>query len=283
MRRYLTYLHEKLDLIYPTTEIGSFSRLMLSKLAGMNSVQIYSDKDRHFPEHTLTLLTDAIDRLANREPIQYILGEAEFCNLSFRVGPGVLIPRPETEELVEIILKDLLNKKNETHILDIGTGSGCIAVSLAKALPTAKVSAWDISQDALLIAADNAKRNKVDVNFEQKDVLHLVLEPQHRSSLDVLVSNPPYVRQCEADELDTNVLEHEPHVALFVENSDALIFYRIISSLAMEMLKPGGALYFEINSYLGQETLNVVNAFPFEKVELFKDLSGKDRMIRALR
>lgn len=283
MQRYLAYLHEKLDPIYPISEVGSFSRLLLSKLAGMSSVQIYSDKDRNFPEHTLIKLMDAINRLSRMEPIQYILGETEFCNFLFHVRPGVLIPRPETEELVERIALDCQDHGKCKQILDVGTGSGCIAISLAKLLPMSNVTAWDISPEALVIAIDNAARNKVNVCFEQKDVLNFKLESQHRATLDILVSNPPYVRQSEADDMGANVLEHEPHVALFVENSDALIFYRIISSLATEMLKPGGALYFEINSNLGKETLETVNAFNFKKVDLFQDLSGKDRMIRAIR
>jgi release factor glutamine methyltransferase len=279
MQRYLAYLHQKLDPIYPSVEIGSFSRLLLRNLANMSSVQIYSDKDRHFPEHTLVKLISAIDRLERKEPIQYILGETEFCGLTFHVGPGVLIPRPETEELVHLISADIRNKENNLHILDIGTGSGCIAVSLAKALPLATVSAWDISSEALDIAAENAAINHVKVLFDRTDVLKVV--PGKLKSLDLIVSNPPYVRFSEVSEMETNVLEHEPHVALFVENTDPLLFYRIISELALEMLKPGGSLYFEINSYLGKETLELVKTFPFSVVELFQDISGKDRIIRA--
>jgi release factor glutamine methyltransferase len=281
MQHYQAYLHQKLDSIYPLTEIGSFSRLLLSKLANMSSVQIYSDKDRNFPQHTLDKLVEAIDRLACKEPIQYILGETEFYSLTFHVGPGVLIPRPETEELVELITRENRGKVQDACILDIGTGSGCIAVSLAKAIPHAKVSAWDISPEALKIATVNADVNHVDVHFELIDVLHFVPGAYQKNSLDIMVSNPPYIRLNEAVKMESNVMDYEPHVALFVENSDPLIFYRVISSLAVEMLKPNGALYFEINSLLGDETLDLVKTFPFREVQLIQDLSGKDRMIRA--
>ncbi len=282
MQRYLAYLHQKLDPIYPSVEIGSFSRLLLRKLANMSSVQIYSDKDRNFPEHTLEKLISAIDRLESKEPIQYILGETEFCGLTFHVGPGVLIPRPETEELVEVISTDIGNRKTNISILDIGTGSGCIAISLAKALPFATVSAWDISPEALVIASENAVFNNVKVLFEITDILNFTPSIHHKKSLEVLVSNPPYVRFSDASEMDTNVLEHEPHTALFVENSDPLLFYRVISGLAIELLKPGGILYFEINSYLGTETLELVKSYPFREVQLIQDLSGKDRILRAI-
>lgn len=281
MHRYQAYLHEKLDPIYPSTEVGSFSRLLLKKLAGMSSVQIYSDKDRYFPDETLSKLQKAIDRLASKEPIQYILRETEFCGLPFHIGPGALIPRQETEELVERIRSQ--NTLEFPHVLDIGTGSGCIAVALAKLLPSSKVIAWDISADALRIAAENALLNQVEVSFKQVDVLTVELIDRQKASLDILVSNPPYVRFSEADEMEANVLDHEPHVALFVENNDALLFYRVISKLAVEMLKPGGSLFFEINSYLGQETMEAVKAFPFKEVILIQDLSGKDRIIQATR
>ena len=281
MQRYLAYLHQKLDPLYPSVEVGSFSRHLLRKLANMSPVQIYSYKDRNFPEHTLEKLISAIDRLARKEPIQYILGETEFYGLTFHVRPGVLIPRPETEELVEVISWDIQNKKNNIQILDIGTGSGCIAISLAKALPFATVSAWDISPEALVVATENAGINNVKVHFEITDILNFTPDIHQKGSLDVLVSNPPYVRFSDASEMDANVLEHEPHVALFVENADPLLFYRVISGLAIEMLKPGGSLYFEINSYLGKETLELVKTYPFREVLLIQDISGKDRIIRA--
>jgi len=281
MQHYFAYLHQKLDSVYDSAEIGSFSRLLLRKLANMSSVQIYSDKDRNFPADTFEKLASAIDRLADKEPIQYILGETEFCGLLFQVGPGVLIPRPETEELVELITTDYRLMGTNLQILDIGTGSGCIAVSLAKALPLSEVCAWDISPEALIIATENAANNNVQVQFELKDVLRFTPDEHQKASLNIIVSNPPYVRLSEASEMEANVLEHEPHVALFVENSNPTLFYKIISSLAVQMLKPGGVLYFEINSYLSAETLELVKTYSFSEVQLIQDISGKDRMIRA--
>jgi release factor glutamine methyltransferase len=281
MQRYYEYLHRKLDSIYPETEIASFSRLLLRELAGLSSVQIYSDKDRKFSEYTWIALQNAIDRLSQKEPIQYVLGETEFFGLTIHVAPGVLIPRPETEELVEWILKENQNDRSDRQLLDIGTGSGCIAVSLAKAWPNAIVRAWDVSTDALRIAKDNARSNHVDIRFEHRDVLNYKVASQEKESLDLLVSNPPYVCQSEASEMDPNVLNHEPHLALFVENTDPLLFYRIISGLAMELLKPGGVLYFEINSGLGNETKDLIRSYPFKDVALIQDISGKDRFIRA--
>jgi len=247
----------------------------------MSSVQVYSDKDRNFPEHTLEKLISAIDRLERKEPIQYILGETEFCGLNFHVGPGVLIPRPETEELVEVISTAIRNKKDNIQLLDIGTGSGCIAISLAKAVPFATVSAWDISPEALKIAIENAAINNVKVHFEITDILNFTPDIHQKESLDIIVSNPPYVRFSDAAEMESNVLEHEPQVALFVENTDPLLFYRVISGLAIKMLKPGGSLYFEMNSYLGKETLELVKTYPFREVQLIQDISGKDRIIQA--
>jgi release factor glutamine methyltransferase len=281
MQRYFEYLHRKLDSIYPDTEIASFSRLLLQVLAGLSSVQIYSDKDRKFSEFTWIALQNAIDRLAQKEPIQYVLGETEFFGHTIHVAPGVLIPRPETEELVEWILKDNQNVGSGRQILDIGTGSGCIAISLAKAWPNARVQAWDVSTDALHIARENAKSNHVDVGFEHRDVLNCEIASQEKESLDLLVSNPPYVCRSEASEMDPNVLNHEPHLALFVENTDPLLFYRVISGLAVVLLKPGGVLYFEINSGLGNETRDLVRSYPFKEVALIQDISGKNRFIRA--
>jgi len=282
MQRYLAYLHQRLDPVYPSMEIGSFSRLLLRKLANMSSVQIYSDKDRIFPDETLEKLISAIDRLARKEPVQYILGETEFGGMTFQVGPGALIPRPETEELVDLISTDIRSKTKGVRILDIGTGSGCIAVFLAKAAPESFVSAWDISPEALEIAKQNAANNSVEVDFRLIDILAFAPENEHKSALDIIVSNPPYVRYSDATEMEANVLEHEPHVALFVENMDPLLFYRKISELAIEMLKPGGALYFEINSQMGTETFELVKTFPFSDVRLLQDISGKDRIIRAI-
>jgi|WetSurMetagenome_2_1015567.scaffolds.fasta_scaffold277960_1 release factor glutamine methyltransferase len=285
MQRYLDHLNHALGSIYPPSEIGSFSRLLLGKLGGLSSSQIYSDKDRKFPDETLEKLYSAIDRLAQKEPIQYILGETEFYGLSFKVEAGVLIPRPETEELVDLIVQDARSKamKKPIRILDIGTGSGCIAVSLAKAVPKAIVSAWEISSEALKIATENSKRNNVLIDFRLLDVLGFEPAADEEAAFDVVVSNPPYVCQSEKAGMEENVLDHEPHVALFVRDEDPLQFYREITELALQILKPGGSLYFEINSRMGQETHSLIKSYPFEEVQLYQDISGKDRIIRAHR
>jgi release factor glutamine methyltransferase len=285
MQRFTAYIESKLHPIYPAREIKAFSRVLLRDLAGWNSVQIHIGKDTKIPEETFQHLVEAVNRLALQEPIQYITGKTEFYDLTFQVRPGVLIPRPETEELVELILKDhcLSESKSSLRLLDIGTGSGCIAVSLAKKLPEATVSAWDISAEALEIALENARLNGTTVFFEQVDILAFEPSTKDENTWDVMVSNPPYVRQCEKTEMEQHVLKHEPHLALFVEDEDPLLFYRVIAGLALRMLKKGGLLYFEINSHLGRETLDLIREIGFEDATLIQDLSGRDRIIRTKR
>lgn len=285
MQRFLSYIQTKLDSIFTKNEITSITRLLLKKVAGMNSVQVFSNKDIKFPDTMMEELCAAVERLSKREPVQYILGETEFYGLNFLVKQGALIPRPETEELVDLVIKDISKQKTQVssfRILDIGTGSGCIAVSLAKNCPNASVSAWDISADALQIAIDNAELNKVTIDFHQLDILSFEPSGDEYGKFDVMVSNPPYVCLNEQPEMEAHVLDFEPHLALFVENDDPFLFYRIISQLAVKMLKKGGGLYFEINSHFGVETQNLIQQYPFSNVELFSDLSGRDRIIRAI-
>ena len=279
MQRFLTYIESRLGNIYSKNEMKSISHLLLKQLAGMNSVQIYTDKDTKFTDCMVNKLNTAVDRLANGEPIQYILGTTEFFGLNFKVMSGVLIPRPETEELVELILKD--HKNQQIQLLDIGTGSGCIAVSLAKNIPTAKVSAWDISEKAIQIARENADLNKVDIDFSLRNILEFEQFEEMSGKWDVIVSNPPYVCESERADMGTHILHHEPDLALFVKDNDPLIFYRHISLYAAKNLRKGGGLYFEINSHLGEKTLQIIEQNGFH-AELFQDLSGRDRMIRAI-
>jgi release factor glutamine methyltransferase len=221
-----------------------------------------------------------LSELKKEKPIQYILGETEFYGLRFRVNENTLIPRPETEELVELIISDnqITKNTNSLTILDIGTGSGCIAISLAKNLSNAKVSAIDVSEKALEMAKKNAEINEVNVNFILADVLKIsTLQEKY----DVIVSNPPYVRNLEKHEIKPNVLEFEPHLALFVEDDDALIFYRKIAELALKNVSENGKLYFEINQYLGKETVELLENLGFKNVKLIKDIYENDRMIFA--
>jgi len=221
-----------------------------------------------------------LEQLKKEIPIQYLLGSTSFYGLNFEVNSDVLIPRPETEELVDWIIKDCLIFRNDVtlKIVDIGTGSGCIAISLAKNLPNAQVFAIDVSGKALATAKKNAELNNVEVTFIQKNILETAsLDFQ----FDIIVSNPPYVRNLEKVEINKNVLDNEPHLALFVDDNDALVFYRKIAELAQKSLSKNGQLYFEINQYLGKETVALLENLGFENLELRKDIYGNDRMIFA--
>jgi release factor glutamine methyltransferase len=282
MQRYLSYFEDKIGKLFPEREKKVLSRILLKSLAGMSSTMIYSDKDRVFSTETLHLLMEAIDRLSQHEPLQYIVGETDFCDITFKVKSGVLIPRPETEELLELISSDYAKQsKTDPHILDIGTGSGCIAITLAKKIKTAIIEAWDISEDALKIAQENAISNNVTIGFKQINVLEYIPTLKGQNSFDILVSNPPYVRWSEVALMERNVLDFEPHIALFVDDNDPLLFYRVIGGLATKLLKKGGHLYFEINSAFGDETKSLLESSGFTEVVCLKDISGKDRIIKA--
>ena len=218
-----------------------------------------------------------LSRLQKNEPIQYVLGKETFCGLDFEVDSNVLIPRPETRELVEWIVADRKSSAS-SHILDIGTGSGCISISLAKFLQGSKVEAWDISQGALDVARRNAQRNGVEVLFRHQDVLDAL---PGGAIYDVIVSNPPYITEKEKLDMEANVLDWEPSTALFVPDADPLLFYRKIAELGLSMLKTGGALYFEINRAYGQETISMLESLNYSQIELRKDEWGNDRMIKA--
>jgi len=225
-------------------------------------------------EKSTTLLQPYLQRLKVYEPIQYILGEEEFMNLNFCVNPNVLIPRPETEELVQLLLSE--NTIPNPTILDIGTGSGCIPISLAKNITNSKVSSIDISQKAIEVAQKNAKTHQVHVNFIHQNILEI---NELKETYDLIISNPPYVRELEKDKMHQNVLDHEPQQALFVSDNDPLIFYRHIMKIANTNLKKGGKLYFEINEALGKELLSLAKNYHFEKSELKKDFLEKDRFL----
>lgn len=222
-------------------------------------------------------INEVIDRLKQNEPIQYVLGETEFYGLSFFVNPSVLIPRPETEELVDLIINDTPTEEKYT-VLDIGTGSGCIAISLAKKLKNTQVTAFDISQEALEVAEDNATENEVKVIFQEVDIL---TTDALDTSYDIIVSNPPYITESEKDFMELNVLDFEPASALFIPDNEPLLFYSKIAQLAAESLSKKGILYLEINEQFGKETAQVVTEAGFQEVTVLKDINGKDRMIKA--
>ena len=290
VKQYRNYFNETLKTIYPITEIDSFFFLLLEEYLGFRRVDIVLKSDFKITQETLNLLQSATKQLEQEVPLQYIIGKTEFYGLPFVVNKHVLIPRPETEELVAWVVSESSRFKTfntstkqttdtkQLKILDIGTGSGCIPISLKKQLPFAKISAIDISEEALSVAKKNAVLNNVDIHFILQDILKTVALDQH---YDIIISNPPYVRELEKKELKNNVLKNEPHVALFVENDNPLIFYAKIAELAKKYLNKNGLLFFEINQYLGTETIDLVNKKGLKNIQLKKDMFGNDRIVVA--
>ena len=271
-----SYIRRELQDYYTPQEAGNLSRLICCEILGQPVVDYYLGKDITLSAKAEQELQSLLRRLRNFEPIQYILGEARFLGRAFQVASGVLIPRPETEELVEIMLKEI---SSTSRILDIGTGSGCIAVTLAKELPGTQVTAWDVSEEALAIAAANSLALQVPVCFEQRDVL--TYTPGVTERYDVIVSNPPYVTEAEKQDMERNVLDWEPSLALFVPDADPLRFYRRISVLGLEMLEPDGKLYFEINRTFGEDIVLMMRELGYRFVRLQKDISHNDRFVIA--
>lgn len=265
---------------YPSEEISSFFNILIAHYLNVTRLQLALDPKKKISSEEKLLFDEVLLKLKQHQPIQYILGESEFFGLKFQVNQHVLIPRPETEELVSWILSDLSDAKTSAlKILDIGTGSGCIAISLAKNLPEAKLTALDISEKALEVASKNAEANEVEVTFVTQDVLH---SNEALDSFDIIVSNPPYIRDLEKKEMNRNVLENEPETALYVRDNEPLIFYNAITKFAKENLKNGGSLYFEINQYLAQETEQLMKNANFS-TSLKKDIFGNFRMIRGIK
>lgn len=277
MQKTIKHIKQALAAYYPESEISGFVRYILEHITKHSYHQLLLS-DIHFSEEQTNWVLQYIERLQQYEPIQYIIGETEFFGLPFYVNEDTLIPRPETEELVELVLNE--NILSQPSILDIGTGSGCIAIALAKHIPNAKVSAWDFSKGAIDMASQNAELNKVLVKFEQVDVLG---EYPTNQKFDVIVSNPPYILDSEKIEMEKNVLDYEPHSALFVPNNKALLFYERIADIGLELLTENGKLYFEINRAKGQETVEMLVSKGYYDVELLKDLSKNDRMVSAKR
>jgi len=265
--------------VVDASEAERFFYITLEELAGWRRMDYLMHPEAKITTNDELRWKAVLNSLEQQQPIQYIFGKAHFYGLEFKVNEDTLIPRPETEELVEWIIHEN-NKRPAFNVLDIGTGSGCIPITLAKHITQAAVSSIDVSVNALAIAKENAQANEVRVNFILTDILQASALPQQ---YDVIVSNPPYVRNLEKAEIKPNVLQYEPHLALFVEDSDPLIFYRKIAHLALNHLTPGGKLYFEINQYLGAETVTLLEEIGFTNVILRKDLFGNDRMISCSR
>ncbi|WP_426667591.1 peptide chain release factor N(5)-glutamine methyltransferase [Mucilaginibacter sp. McL0603] len=277
---------KELSALYDTKEIDSLCMIVLAEITGTSSAKIKAFPELGIPNEQLANINQILIRLKTGEPVQYILGHTEFFGLPFKVNPSVLIPRPETEELVEWILDSWRLAVEGWHkpynILDIGTGSGCIAISLKKNL-NAEVSAIDISDTALNTAKENAELNDVEVNFIPDDILN----PTHHSLLtthySLIVSNPPYVTLEDKKQMHINVNDFEPHTALFVPEDDPLIFYKAIADFAANHLEKGGLLFFEINESYGEEVIGLLNSRSFVNIELRKDMSGKYRMMKAVK
>jgi release factor glutamine methyltransferase len=265
-----------LKIIQEDSEIESFFFILTEFMHNLKRIDVLLHPEFEVSETDLEKWKTIISELKTEKPIQYITGEAWFYGLRFEVNENTLIPRPETEELVEWIVDGLKVKGKGQRVLDIGTGSGCIPIALKKEIPNAQVSAIDISEKALEMARKNAFDNQVEVNFVHQNILETEsLDEKY----DVIVSNPPYVRNLEKQEIKRNVLDYEPHLALFVADSDALLFYRKIAQLALKSLAPNGKLFFEINQYLGKETVELLEYLGFNNIELRKDFVGNDRMI----
>ena len=272
-------IREALHGSYTDAEALSLAKMLLVEVFGFSTLELYGGKDRGFSEKEQELLSDIVCRLQNHEPIQYIIGRETFMGLVFEVNENVLIPRPETQELVNWILEDRRADEG-CKILDIGTGSGCIPISLAHFMSGAELEAWDISDGALDVARRNASQNEVKVLFRKQNVLEAV---PSSSCYDVIVSNPPYITEQEKVDMEANVLDWEPSIALFVPDTDPLLFYRKIAELGLEMLVAGGALYFEINRAYGEMMKTMLEDMGYNNVELRKDMFGNDRMIKAIK
>jgi len=275
---------KQLASLYDTKEIDSLCMIAIGEITGTSSAKIKAFPELELPPEHLKAIDNIVTELKTGKPIQYILGHTEFYGLTFKVNPSVLIPRPETEELVEWIIgagREAQGGWQQHRILDIGTGSGCIAISLKKNMPEFSVSAIDISHEALQTAKENAALNNVDVNFIHADILDYPRQPPTAVRYAIIVSNPPYVTVDDKKQMHTNVTDFEPHTALFVPDSDPLIFYKAISDFASKNLKKGGMLFFEINEDYGEQIVELLNIKSFKNIELRKDISGKDRMIKA--
>ena len=274
--------HGTLDSMYGKEEVDSFFFMLIDFYYKVSRIQLAMDFD--YAIDSYEKIINALELLKQQMPIQYIIGETEFYGLPFKVNENTLIPRPETEELVEWVLKQV-DKNESITILDIGTGSGCIAISLAKNLPNAKIYALDVSAKALKMAKQNADLNDVNVKFLETDILTVghaeLVSVSHK--FDIIVSNPPYVREQEKELMKPNVLDNEPHLALFVKDENPLLFYEAITQFASNNLTMNGQLFFQINEYLGNDMIDLLNDNSFRNIELKQDIFKKDRMIKGIK
>lgn len=276
IKDYRTHFIKVLTPLYDALEAESFFYLILENKHHLRRIDLALEPELVFVETEVLYWDSIVEQLLEEIPIQYLLGTTSFFGLDLEVNTNVLIPRPETEELVSWILENQSKNVKPLSILDIGTGSGCIAIALAKNLPNSEVTALDVSELALKTAKRNADHNAASVAFLQKNILET---DNLEDTFDIIVSNPPYVRNLEKAEIKKNVLDHEPYVALFVDDNDALVFYKKIAVLAQKNLNKNGELYFEINQYLGKEMIDLLEELGFKDIELRKDIYGNDRML----
>jgi release factor glutamine methyltransferase len=278
IKKIISLIKTELNDYYPLQEINSFVFLLFNHYFGYTKVEIQLKQDEEVNDNLATQIIEDVEELKINKPIQYILEKTEFYSLPFIVGQGVLIPRPETEELVDWIIAEN-NNQNQT-IADIGTGSGCIAISLAKNLNQSVVYAYDNSPEALSITRRNSTLNHVKVHSKFFDILHKDNAPD--KTFDIIVSNPPYVTEREKQHMQSNVLDYEPGSALFVPDNNPLLYYKAITDFALQHLKKGGKLYLEINENLGKETAMLLEEKKFQNIALKKDINEKDRMLRGI-
>ncbi len=280
----LLIFDDALKNVYDQDELNAIKYLVLSDICNLSKTQLRAFTDKELNSGQWQKLAEVVTELQTGKPVQYILGHTEFYGLPFKVNPSVLIPRPETEELVEWILesqKSKVKNQNDLRILDIGTGSGCIPISLKKNLPQAHITGLDISTEALKTARQNAELNDVDVDFVEADILNPKNTAMLNMRYSIIISNPPYVTEHERLQMHSNVLDYEPHTALFVPDNDPLLFYNAIADFALSHLEPNGLLFFEINENLGKQTIDLLNHKLFKNIELRQDMRGNDRMIKA--
>ncbi len=265
---------------YPPEEAREMAFMLLDHYFGFRKADVLGDKPLP-PNRTEPDWFRIIERLNREEPIQHVIGTTIFCGLEFEVSPDVLIPRPETEDLVRLIMHDFSDREGAVRVVDIGTGSGCLAVTLARFLPQADVTAWDVSDEALAMAQRNADNLSTNVLFEHQDIL--IVSAGESRKFDCIVSNPPYVTRSEAADMNKNVLDYEPGIALFVEDNDPLIFYKAVAEFSARHLADTGACYVEINERFGDATQHVFAEQGFTRIKIYKDIHGKDRSLRASR
>ena len=272
----ISYFKQELSTFYDQNEVQSMLFIVLERFFNLSKNEIILNPTKLFTESELLLVMNTVKELKTQKPLAYILGEWTFFDLTLKVDENVLIPRPETEELVQLIINE---NTSAATILDIGTGSGCIALALKNNLPNAKVLAWDISEKALEIAKTNAIDNNLIVDFEYIDILNVDFTLSEK--LDIIVSNPPYITKNEIQKMEKNVLNFEPHLALFVNDKNPLLFYDKIADFAMKNLTINGKIYFEINEIYGNEVKYLLQSKGFVKAEIIQDINKKNRLIKA--